>query len=153
VLKQRKVNWRAHLAGVSSGLVTLVASHTFPKQKSSIQVASVTILVSYLSIGDVWASRREPDFRIGLLLGGVLHVCVWAGLWRFLPVHILNLVMIAGVEGIALLVIVNVLSARQSLPLRSLAQQNYFPPPNSFNPKLFPALPPHAFRFTSRRLV
>jgi hypothetical protein len=103
--KRRSANWRAHIIGASLGLTALAATIRFPEQKSWIQLCLVTVIVAYLAIGDVWRQWREPGFFRGLVIATAAHVAVLAVLWRSLPIHILTLVMIAGAEGIVLLLI------------------------------------------------
>lgn len=103
--KKRAVNWRAHIIGASFGLTALAASIKFPEQKSWIQLCLVTLMVGYLAIGDVWRLWRKPGFLRGLVIATAVHSAVSAVLWRSLPIHILTLVMIAGVEGVLLLLI------------------------------------------------
>lgn len=103
--KKPNVNWRAHMIGASLGLTTLAASIAFPGQKSWIQLCLMTVIVGYLAIGDVWRLWRKPRFLRGLVIVTVVHAALSTVLWKSLPMHILSLVMIAGVEGIVLLLI------------------------------------------------
>jgi hypothetical protein len=103
--KKPNVNWRAHIIGASLGLMALAASIAFPGQRSPIQLCLMTVIVGYLAIGDVWRLWRKPGFLRGLAISAAVHAAVLVVLWKSLPVHILTLVMIAGVEGIVLLLI------------------------------------------------
>ena len=65
----------------------------------------MTIIVGYLAMGDVWRLWRKPGFLRGLAISAAVHAAVLVVVWKSLPVHILTLVTIAGVEGIVLLLI------------------------------------------------
>ena len=103
--KKRNTDWRAHIIGASLGLSALAAAIKFPEQKSWIQLCLVTVIVGYLAIGDVWRLWRKPGFFRGLLIAITAHAAVLVVLWRSLPLHILTLVIIGGIEGVMLLVI------------------------------------------------
>jgi len=103
--EKQNVNWRAHIIGASLGLTALAASIAFTGQQSPIQLCLMTIIVGYLAMGDVWRLWRKPGFLRGLAISAAVHAAVLVVVWKSLPVHILTLVTIAGVEGIVLLLI------------------------------------------------
>lgn len=75
------------------------------KGRFDIQSCLITVIVSYLAIGDVWGLWREPGFFRGQAISAVAHTALLVILCESLLIHILTLVMTSGIEGIVLLLI------------------------------------------------
>lgn len=90
-----KASWLRRLIPAMLGLAILTLELAFPAQRKTVQLA--------LLIGSVlWAMFRVPVYMemtrgriLGIITAGVLCAIALAFLWRFLPMQIITLAVIA----------------------------------------------------------